>query len=107
MQKQPTWVRNKPTSVTADSRVRFRLVSIDRLHAAMAARGYMSGYQLAKASGVGVSTINHLVHGHRNTASAETVRRLRECLGRGTDDLFALEKSLVSEDRNPNGGRAA
>lgn len=67
------------------------------------ANGYLSGYQLANASGVSVSTVNHLVHNRRRTASAETVRRTREALGRSADDLFVLEKSPVRVDH----GRAA
>lgn len=106
MTKQPTWARKRPASV-ADPRTRFRLTSLDRLHAAMTARGYMSGYQLAKASGVNASTVNHLVHGHRRTASAETVRLIRECLGRVADDLFVLEKSQVSTDLGPSPRKVA
>jgi transcriptional regulator with XRE-family HTH domain len=108
MNKQPTWVRKKSASVT-DSRARFRLSSLDRLHAAMTSRDITSGYQLAQASGVNVSTINHLVHGHRRTASAATVRGIREALGPVVDDLFALEKSQVSVDHAsaPSKRRAA
>lgn len=102
MNKQPTWARSRPTRV-GDARAKFRLTSLDRLHAAMTANGYLSGYQLANASGVSVSTVNHLVHNRRRTASAETVRRTREALGRSADDLFVLEKSPVRVDH----GRAA
>lgn len=101
MNKKPTWARSEGRSV--DPSARFHLTSLDRLHAAMTACGFLSGYQLAKASGLTASTVNHLVHGRRRTASAETVRRIREALGRSADDLFVLEKSQVSADR----GRAA
>ena len=97
MNKQPTWARSRPTRA-GDTSAKFRLTSLDRLHAAMTANGYLSGYQLAKASGVSVSTVNHLVHNRRRTASAETVRRIREALGRSADDLFVLEKSQVRVD---------
>ena len=98
MTKQPTWAKNQPASV-ADASARFRLVSLDKLHAAMVARQYMSGYQLAQASGIGVSTVNHIAHGRRKTASAKTVRGLREALGSNVDQIFVLDKSQVHMDR--------
>ena len=98
MTQQPTWAKNQPPTV-AETTARFRLVSLDKLHAAMLARQYMSGYQLAEASGIGVSTINHLVHGRRKTASARTVRGLREALGANVDQIFVLKKSQVHADR--------
>lgn len=98
--KKPTWARSKPATV-ADPRTRFRLTSLDKLHAAMIASGYTSGYQLALASGVHVSTVNHIVHGRRRTASAETVNRLREALTDTNNQLFVLDKSQVSEYRTP------
>lgn len=42
MSKQPTWAHNRPASV-GDPRARFRLTSLDRLHTAMTANGYLSG----------------------------------------------------------------
>ena len=97
MTKQPTWAKDRPATV-ADPTARFRLVSLDKLHAAMIARQFMSGYQLALASGVGVSTVNHIVHGRRKTASAKTVRGLREALGSNVDEIFVLEKSQAHVD---------
>lgn len=98
MTKQPTWSRNQPRSV-ADASARFRLVSLDKLHAAMVARQIMSGYQLSQASGIGVSTVNHIVHGRRRTASAKTVNGLREALGPNIDQIFVLDKSQVHMNR--------
>lgn len=100
MTKLPTWVRSADAPAL-DPRTRFRLTSLEGLHAAMVAHGYTAGNQLAKASGVKVGTVNHLVHGRRTTASAETVRALREVLGRDAKDLFVLEKSTVHTDCAP------
>ena len=98
MAKQPTWAREAHSGLGLDTRTRFRLTSLDALRAAMLARGFTSGNQLAVASGVKVGTINHLVHGRRDTASPATVRAIREALGRDAKDLFVLEKSTIHVD---------
>lgn len=94
MRKRPTW--EKPGASAVGVRQSYRLTSLEALRAAMLAHGYTSGYQLAKASGVGVATVNHLVHGRRATASATTVGKLREVLGADSRDIFELDKSQVS-----------
>ena len=96
MNKHPTWER-RPGH---DPGLRYRLTSVDMLRAAMVANGFMSGNQLAKATNgaVKVGTINHLVHGRRNTASSKTVGAIREALGRDARDLFVPEKSTVPVD---------
>lgn len=97
MKNRPTWETGKDLGYGI--RQSYRLASLNALRAAMIARGFTSGYQLAKASGIGVATVNHLVHGHRTTASPKTVRQLREVLGRDADALFVLDKSQVHGDR--------
>lgn len=97
MTKHPTWERG-PKLPAVDPTIRYRLTSLDGLRAAMLAHGFTAGNQLSKATGVKVSTVNHLVHGRRNTASPETVRALREVLGADARDLFVLDKSTVHAD---------
>lgn len=97
MTKHPTWER-EPKPAAVDPTIRYRLTSLDGLRAAMLAHGFTAGNQLAKASGVRVSTVNHLVHGRRSTASPEVVRAFREALGRDAADLFVLDKSTVHGD---------
>lgn len=94
----PTWERPEEMPI-GDTRTTYRLTSLEALRAAMVANDYMSGRSLARAAGVGVSTVNHLVHGRRNTASAATVRAIRGVLGRDARELFVLEKSTVPVDR--------
>lgn len=91
--KQPTWKQQKPATYAPAAR--FILRDLGKLHAVMQSRGFTSGYQLARASNVHTSTVNHLVHNHRKTASAATVRQLREVLGEQIDEIFVLEKSQV------------
>lgn len=98
MNKRPTWEAGD-YGATAKRRS-YRLTSLEALRATMLAHGFTSGYQLAKASGLGVATVNHLVHGHRKTASAKTVGLLREVFGRDGRDLFVPEASTVHIDRN-------
>ncbi|NNG20529.1 helix-turn-helix transcriptional regulator [Naumannella sp. ID2617S] len=96
MSKRPTWER--PTSV-AINRTSYRLASLDDLRAAMVARGFTSGYQLARAAGISPATVNHLVFGRRSTASPQTVRAFREVLGRDVDGLFVLDNSTMHAQR--------
>lgn len=88
MAKRPTW--EKPTTV-ASNRTSYRLTSLEDLRAAMVARGYTSGYQLARTVGISPATVNHIVFGRRKTASPQTVHAFREALGRDVDDLFVLD----------------
>lgn len=96
MPKRPTW--EKPTTV-ASNRTSYRLTSLDGLHAAMLARGFTAGNQLARAAGISAATVNHLVFGRRSTASPQTVSAFREVLGRDVEDLFVLEDCTVHAQR--------
>lgn len=84
MTARPTW--EKPLS--EPPRATFRLASLAGLRDAMVANGYMSGYSLAKAARLNATTVNHLVHGRRNRATARVVHALREVLGRDLEGVF-------------------
>ena len=98
MTKRPTWETQTPESART-VRQTYRLTSLSALRAAMLANGFHSGYALAKAAGLHAGIVNHLVHGHRSSASPTTVGKLREALGRDTDDLFVLDESQVHRNR--------
>lgn len=100
--KRPTWEQGTEAPA-ASLRQSYRLQSLDGLRSLMVARGYTSGYSLAKDAGIGVSALNHIVHGRRDTATPHTVAKLRETLGRDIDSLFVLDKSTIRMDH----GRAA
>ena len=96
---KPTWKRQATRRI--DSRARFRISDLGGLHSLMEARGFTSGYQLARESGLSPSTVNHIVHGRRRSASGATVRALREALGESIDRLFVLDKSTASVHPEP------
>lgn len=87
----PTWRKE----ITPVPQLRIRLDSLADLHRVMEARGFMSGYALAKAAGLTPGVVNHLVHGHRETCSAKTARLISEALQTPLDNLFVIEKSTV------------
>jgi transcriptional regulator with XRE-family HTH domain len=105
MPKKPTW-EAKSAPNPDGVRQTYRLTSLAALRAVLEAHGFTSGYQLAKAAGLTPGTVNHLVHGHRQTASPRTVGKLREVLGVDARDLFVLDESQVHENARRE-GRAA
>lgn len=96
--KRPTWAKTKRVIKPEPDTSGYVLRDLQGLHDAMEAHRLYSGYALAKASGVGPSTVNHLVHGHRRTASARTVGAFREVLGKDLDGVFERRKSTVYAD---------
>lgn len=93
--KTPTWKNDR----TSAPRIRVQLKSLAMLHDTMEYRGYTSGYQLAKAAGLTPGVVNHLVHGHRTTCSADTARAICEALRTPQDTLFLAIIPTVSENR--------